>query len=206
MAPGDRHRPRARFDDYYRSRRNAFLFRWLDLAKLRVIRRALAPLGRAAVVVDLGAGAGGIAFGLRRAGFERVLCLDHDPALLGMCRQRGLAAAAADLERPLPLASGGVDGLVMVDVVEHLEELRLLVAEVRRVLRPGGVGVVFTPPYDSARWVLAERAHRLLTRRWADHVSPCTEESLRHLLGRHFAEARLGRTNFGLSMYAVLRG
>jgi len=204
--PGESDRGRPRFDDYYRSPANTVLFRWIDRAKVRVIRRALAPLGPGATVLDLGAGGGGIPAALSRHGVGGVVCLDHDLTLLGLCRHRGLAVAAADVERRLPFTDGGVDAVVMVDVIEHMEHPHRVMAEVRRVLRPGGVGVVFTPPYDSIRWLLAERAFRLVTGRDLDHIAPFTAESFTHLVGRHFGDARYGRTNFNLSMYAVIRG
>ena len=197
---------RPRFDDYYRSQANTVLFRWIDRAKVRVIRRALAPLGPGATVLDLGAGGGAIPASLSRCGVEGVMCLDHDVSLLELCRRRGLAVAAVDLEHRLPVVDHGVDGVVMVDVIEHMEHPRTVVAEIRRVIRPGGVGVIFTPPYDSIRWLLAERAFRAMTGRDLDHISPFTAESFRHLVQQHFTAARFGRTNCNLSMYAVVRG
>lgn len=205
-SPGASGGERPRFDDYYRSPSNSVMFRWIDRAKVRVIRRALAPLGPGAAVLDLGAGGGSIPASLRRSGVEGIVCLDHDLALLELCRGRGLAVAAADLERRIPVPDHGVDGVVMVDVIEHMEHPRRVMAEVRRVLRPGGIGVIFTPPYDSIRWLLAERAFRAITGRDLDHISPFTAESFRYLVNQHFTAVRFGRTNFNLSMYAVVRG
>jgi hypothetical protein len=91
----------------------------------------------------------------------------------------------------------------MVDTIEHLEEPRRALARVLRVMKPSAVLVVFTPPYDSIAWVTAERAHRVLTRRFADHISPFTTESLAYLLGRHFQECRVGILNAGLTMYGM---
>lgn len=44
----------------------------------------------------------------------------------------------ADLTRPLPLETSAFDTVILSDVLEHLPEPRALLAEVTRVLRPGG--------------------------------------------------------------------
>lgn len=47
-----------------------------------------------------------------------------------------------DLREPLPFADAGFD-LVAVDLVlEHLADLRAVLAEIARVLRPGGLAVI----------------------------------------------------------------
>ena len=73
------------------------------------------------------------------------------------------------------------------------------------MLRPGGVLVVFTPPYDSISWVAAEKIHNRLTGRSSDHISPFTRESLTWAVSRRFRETRIGKANLGLSMYAVAK-
>ena len=91
----------------------------------------------------------------------------------------------------------------MADTIEHSESPRTIVAEVRRLLAPGGVFVVFTPPYDTLAWLVGERIHRILTHRPADHISPFTRESLVHLLRSNFTEWEVGIVNFGLTMYGI---
>jgi SAM-dependent methyltransferase len=44
----------------------------------------------------------------------------------------------ADLSQPLPLADGAFDTVILSDVLEHVPEPRALLAEIARVLRPGG--------------------------------------------------------------------
>ena len=62
-----------------------------------------------------------------------------------------------DLER-LPFGAATIDGAWNLGVLEHFAEekgIRIL-AELRRVLKPGGVAVLFWPPeFGSSRLVLA---------------------------------------------------
>lgn len=192
---------RETFSEYYQSRRNQALFRWIDRRKVAVLEQAFAPLVETELIVDIGAGSGRIAARLGRP----VLCLDKEPALLAQCQERGLRALQADLEGRLPVGDGEAGGVLMIDAIEHVVEPRRVMSEIRRITRPGGVVVLFTPPYDSIPWLLAERFHHFVTRRKADHISPFTGESFEFLVASFFRDYRLGRTNFGLSMYAVIQ-
>ena len=183
---------------------NRVLFRWIDHRKVGVIRRELANLPRGAVVIDVGCGSGGILERLALLGNLEVAG-DHDLGLLRVAQARGLAPVRFDFDAPLPFSDGSVDAALMIDTIEHTAEPRLALSELHRVLRPGGVAVIFTPPYDSVRWILAERFHSLITRRPADHISPFTRESFVWNLGRCFEDFRIGRVNANLSMWAVAR-
>ena len=51
----------------------------------------------------------------------------------------------ADLTRPLPLRSASLAGASLVEVIEHIVNAEALVAELARVIRPGGWLVATTP-------------------------------------------------------------
>jgi SAM-dependent methyltransferase len=50
----------------------------------------------------------------------------------------GRPALVADLARPLPFRSGSLDGASLIEVIEHILGAEELVAELARVIRPGG--------------------------------------------------------------------
>lgn len=51
----------------------------------------------------------------------------------------------ADLEHPLPVADASYDGVLLINVLEHIFEYRQLVSESARVLKPGGTVVIVVP-------------------------------------------------------------
>ena len=75
-----------------------------------------------------------------------------------------------DLEKPLPFGDGQFDAVVAKDILEHLQCPWQTLAEVRRVLRPGGIVLAS---------VICHRSRRV----WADytHVRGFTEKSSRQL-------------------------
>ncbi|MFC9819565.1 class I SAM-dependent methyltransferase [Streptomyces erythrochromogenes] len=102
-------------------------------------------------VLELGAGHGRDALYFARQGFS-VLATDFSPAGLEQLREaaatQGVAGrvttAVHDVREPLPLANASVDAVfahMLLCMALSTQEIHALAAEVRRVLRPGGVFV-----------------------------------------------------------------
>lgn len=193
---------RESFSGYYDRPVYDALFRWIDIRKIAVIRRAFAGLRPGALLFDLGCGSGRILSRIKRQD-DTALAGDIDLSLLQGSRRRGSTPLSVDFDNDLPFPDGTLDGALIIDALEHTESPRRIISELHRVLRPGGILVVFTPPYDSHTWIAAEKVHNTLTRRRSDHISPFTRESLTWAVGRNFTDFRIGKVNLGLSMYAV---
>ncbi|WP_369372906.1 class I SAM-dependent methyltransferase [Streptomyces sp. cg36] len=99
-------------------------------------------------VLDVGCGAGHYAAELLRTGARQVVGVEGSEALLEAARERlGHRAVLHrhDLEEPLPfLADQSFDLAVMALVYHHIDARAQLLAELRRVLRPGGTLLVST--------------------------------------------------------------
>ena len=99
---------------------------------------AALPPGQA--VLDLGCGAGTYSAWLAALG-HRVVALDYSSGTLRFAAERlrraGVSLLAGEAYR-LPLATGVLDVVVCVGVFQTLERPRACLAEIRRVLVPGG--------------------------------------------------------------------
>lgn len=193
---------RTSFTDYYSGVLGGGVFRWIDIRKVRALERILKSADMAeSKVLDLGGGAGSVPSKLSRCLPRlRITVADSDPGLLRSAGQNGLETAEADFNARLPFPDAGFDAVIMVDSIEHVECRRETMREVRRVLAPPGLFVVFTPPYDTMPWLVGERLHRLVTRRKADHITPFTRESLEWLLASHFEKWTIKYLNCGLTL------
>lgn len=110
------------------------------------------------VFVDAGCGSGQASASIPPR-HRRLVGLDFSLQALAEARGQGSyqALASGDLHT-LPFRDGALAGLWNLGVMEHfpIEEGVAILREVRRVLRPGGVAVLFWPPeFGSSRWVLA---------------------------------------------------
>jgi O-antigen chain-terminating methyltransferase len=138
----------------------------------------LKDLRSAAPVLDLGCGRGELLLMLREAGVE-ASGIDSDPALVAAAIRRGLEVVETDvLDGLRALDDSSCGGVTAVHLFEHLpaEVLASVLAEVRRVLRPGGLVVAECPNPHSLR-VGA-------TLFWQDptHLRPLLPETLELLL------------------------
>ena len=68
-------------------------------------------------------------------------------------RHPGLAVTHAAAGAPLPYPDGAFDSASLLDVLEHCPDEDALLAQVRRVLRPGGVLVVTVPARHAFSWL-----------------------------------------------------
>jgi SAM-dependent methyltransferase len=90
--------------------------------------------------------------------FERYTGVDVSAEAVAAARARGLEAVQIEPGGVLPFADESFDGVVMKDVLEHVDDPVGLVGDVRRVLRAGGR--VFASSPDAQRWVWDDYTHR----------------------------------------------
>jgi hypothetical protein len=133
------------------------------------------PVGPGDRVLDMGCGAGRHAFALYRTGADVVAMdrsasdLDEVSAMFVAMRAAGevpLSAAAAAVQgdaTALPFPDGSFDRVVAAEVLEHLPEDERAIAELTRVLKPGGLLAVTVPRWLPERicWALSDAYHEV---------------------------------------------
>jgi ubiquinone/menaquinone biosynthesis C-methylase UbiE len=100
-------------------------------------------------LLDAGCGTGGTLS--RLAGLGDLFGFDYSEYALGFCQQRGFSLLVAGDLTALPYADNSFDVLLSCDVLEHLDDDRGGLAEMVRVLKPGG-SVVLTLPAHQSLW------------------------------------------------------
>jgi SAM-dependent methyltransferase len=90
-------------------------------------------------ILDAGCGSGPLLAELRERGAE-VSGFDLSPGMLDLARRRVPEAdlRVADLAAPLPYADAEFDDVIISLVLHHLEDWAPPLAELRRILKPGG--------------------------------------------------------------------
>ena len=147
-------------------------------------RRGFSFAGRR--LLDLGSGIGGYSEEFARRG-ARVVSVDLAPPL--SWRAAGVAPVRASA-LAVPLAGRSADLVFCASLIEHVEDPALLLEEIARVARPGGLVYVSFPPYwspvggheFSPFHYLGERVALRLARRraeppaWVHRVQDAPEE------------------------------
>jgi SAM-dependent methyltransferase len=126
-------------------------------------------------VLDMGCGAGRHAFEMFRRGGD-VIAFDQDGdeladvlELFGAMRDAGEVplGAEADIKQgdalSLPFVDGEFDHVVAAEVLEHIPDDTEAIAELARVLRPGGTMAVTVPRWlpEKVCWALSEEYHEV---------------------------------------------
>jgi SAM-dependent methyltransferase len=155
-------------------------------------------------LLDLGAGAGRHAFEAMRRGAQ-VTALDSDAGEIkdvswmmrdltctdpAVTRTGGQGTALVGDALLLPFAAGAFDRVIAAEVLEHIPDDRTAMAELSRVMRPGGTMAITVPRWwpELVTWALSDEYHN----KPGGHI---------RIYRRSALEARLSET--GLELYAA---
>ena len=122
---------------------------WLDLAEWRTFARWL-RCGPDSTVLDVACGSGGPALQLVRETGSTVVGVDVHADAIELARSTArteprVSFVQADATEPLPFADASFDAIACIDAIHHFPDRATVLADWRRVLRPGGL-VLYTDP------------------------------------------------------------
>ena len=173
----------AEYADDARLRRRAHAFTGVGTAvDARGPLVAAVAEARPARVLEVGCGWGELAEWIARDTGAEVVATDLSSHMVELARSRGVAAQVADVQE-LPFADGEFDVAVAAWMLYHVPDLDRGLAELARVLRPGGRLVAIT----NSRYHLLELRELVGS---GPSLLKFNRENGVELLTPHFAEVR----------------
>jgi SAM-dependent methyltransferase len=104
-------------------------------------------------LLDVGCGTGWLA-----EHFSDYTGIDGSSDAVVAAQAKGRSIVQGDVDQPLPFEDAAFDGVVLKDLLEHVDDPVEVVRETHRVLKPGGL--VFASSPDAQRWVWDDYTHR----------------------------------------------
>ena len=86
----------------------------------------------------------------QRVSARSIVGIDYNEQMLAGALKYGVRVARCDVNKPLPFRSEAFDVVTALDVIEHIVETAAFVAELYRVITPGGYLIIDTP--NLASW------------------------------------------------------
>ena len=122
---------------------------WWHVGRRDIVRAVLSRSvgnGAAHRLVDVGCGSGGNLQLL--AEFGTVIAMDDAPAALSLVRETGHQHVVCGSAVHLPFDADSLDVIAMLDVLEHIDDDKAVLAECHRVLKPGALLLMTVPAYQ----------------------------------------------------------
>jgi len=131
--------------------------------------------------LDIGCGSSLIIQSLNDA-----VALEYNFAKVRFLQHRGIPAMQGSAFA-LPFKDSAFDCVISSQVIEHIPFDEVLFAEMRRVLRPGGMLIIGTPDYGTIGWRTIEPLYGFLMPGGYhdEHITHYTRERLQEILARH---------------------
>lgn len=173
--------------------------------QVKAVKRFILSQNKNNSIAELGAGGGHLSAWMHKQGFTNIHCVDIDNYLV--YPELKTKFKACDLSRSkLPFKNSSIDGIVAIEVIEHLENMVWCLKEISRVLKPGGWFLMAIPNAANLRRRIAflKTGDGLLVNEKNDHLQNITHSLVKKLAREHFGDEKSALLRYPV-LFPVLR-
>ena len=121
---------------------------WWFRARREIILNLLADVDKTAAILDVGCSAGALIQYLHTKNFDHIYGIDASETAINLCHQKIIGNIFRMDARKLKWEDKKFDVIIASDVLEHIDEDQTALREWNRVLKTGGILIVFVPAFQ----------------------------------------------------------
>ncbi len=107
--------------------------------------KAFGNISKDAKILEVGCNTGPLMQQLTDAGFTSISGVDLNDAAILSAKEKGFQVSTGNAEH-LEIPDNSLDGIVSLHTYEHVPNIQAALAEISRVLKPGGKAIIIEPP------------------------------------------------------------
>jgi SAM-dependent methyltransferase len=135
-------------------------------------------------LVDIGCGTGALTKELEQYG--DCVGIDLSPQAVAFCNSRGVRNVRLGNAENTACAPNSIDAVICLDVLEHLPDDTKGIAEIKRILKPGGIAIIFVPTFMLLWSVTDEVSHHYRRYRLPEITTKFRSEGLTVMRSSYF--------------------
>lgn len=120
---------------------------WWFAGRRDIISRIVGAFDKRSAMLDVGCSGGALLKDLKACGYDGLYGIDISEKAIDLCRKRDVGRALVMDGARLGFGNEKFDVVIVSDVLEHIGEDAAALAEWNRVLKKGGVLIVFVPAF-----------------------------------------------------------
>jgi SAM-dependent methyltransferase len=180
---------------------------WWFVGRRRLFAAEIGQIGldRDAAVLDIGTSTGTNLRMLRTLGYRNVEGLDASEEAIRFCAEKGFPRVRIGDLCGMPFAPNAFDLVLATDVIEHVDDDAQAIAEIARILKPGGVALITVPTFGCLWGLQDEVAKHKRRYRKSELLQLVTRSGMRIERQYYFNYLLFLPIWFGRKMIRVLR-
>jgi ubiquinone/menaquinone biosynthesis C-methylase UbiE len=123
---------------------------WWFVSRRDIIARLLKRLNikKDQKILDVGCSGGSLLEFLMSQGFTNIFGIDISDKAIAVCKTRGLNDVLVSQGEATNFNDNQFDVIIASDILEHIKEDRRALQEWQRILKPGGMLIIFVPAFN----------------------------------------------------------
>ncbi|HEX4876304.1 MAG TPA: class I SAM-dependent methyltransferase, partial [Chitinophagaceae bacterium] len=154
------------------------------------------PYRKTGRILDIGCGIGFFLSVARERGWE-VYGTEYTDAAIAKCREKGIRMQQGKLD-PTWYPEGHFDIITSFEVIEHINNPKEEIGNIRRLLRKGGLFYFTTPNFNALERYMLKAEYNIL--HYPEHLSYYTKRTIHYLLSHNgFTRKKLITTGISIT-------